>query len=38
MKNSMSISLNKNYELYMQTQQTNPNSLYTDPKFLEAIR
>ena len=34
----MSISLNKDYENYMQSQIKNPNSLYTDPQFLQAIR
>ena len=33
-----SISLNKEYEKFMELQKKNPSSLYTDPEFLKAIR
>lgn len=33
-KNSFTISLSKDYENLLQRQKQNPNSMYTDPKFL----
>lgn len=33
-KNSFTISLSKDYENLLQRQKQNPDSMYTDPKFL----
>ena len=33
-----SVSLNKEYDKFMEKQKKNPSSLYTDPEFLKAIR
>ena len=33
-KNSFTISLSKDYENLLKQQKQNPNSMYTDPKFL----